>query len=211
MLFKYTFNTCRVFLIGDISLIFNFLMGVSHSENLSCCLIALREMNERQTSTIDPYTKYIRKFLYFLLAFWVLYAFIEAIVFITEFDLVTISTFMQLSIMFSLLTIYLIVLSCILIRNLNEFILNGDNTFKAECRTIKITLIIFCIGFVLQVIKNLASLIVIKYSNLKVVDMLTNPKINLIQLVCYIIQDVVPQLAIMFIHRKNFQEVTAKQ
>lgn len=80
--------------------------------------------------------------------------------------------------MFSLLTVYLIVLSCILIRNLNKFILDGDRTFEAESLTIKKTLIIFCFGFVLQVIKNTTSLIVVKYTDIKVDDLLTNPAIN---------------------------------
>lgn len=75
--------------------------------------------------------------------------------------------------------------------------------FSKESKTIQVTLLVFCIGYSIQVSKNAAAFYYDKNDKFKPERCVM---INLVQLSTYILQDVMPVVAILCIHRRNFSE-----
>lgn len=69
LLTKNDYDGENVLLVGDLSLVFDFLIGVTHTENLCCCIVALRDLRDpAKTSTT------LRKVFYVCQGLWILWA-----------------------------------------------------------------------------------------------------------------------------------------
>lgn len=160
LLFKNYFNSKIVLLVGDFSLVFDFLIGVTHTENLCCCILALRDMQSR-LKNINYEKSRLRTIFHFCLVFWNAYALILA--FCIAFAIKQKYVFFELTVLFGALTLYMLFLtvwlSCEMKRSGN--FMNSQN----EMTSILVTLLVFCLGYSIQVAKNAASYYF--YSNLQ--------------------------------------------
>ena len=70
LLYNNLYSDPSVMLIGDFSLVFDFLIGVTHTENLCCCIVALRDMETRMKYNKNLKSSTLRNIFYFCLGFW---------------------------------------------------------------------------------------------------------------------------------------------
>lgn len=82
-LFVWKFCYNKVYLVGDFSLVFDFLIGLTHTENLCCCIVALRDLESRIKLHNNLKATTLRKIFYCLLSFWLMWAVIEMVSIVT--------------------------------------------------------------------------------------------------------------------------------
>lgn len=131
-----------MFIFGDISLIFDIFIGIVHCENLSRLIVMLRSMKPSNLSK-NSGTKW---FLHALTITWIIIGIAETVLlfFNSGGD-----QFKYLLTIFTLLTISVITLTIWLTHEMKAFAGMHNNMFKSERRTVIITSLVFCSGFIL--------------------------------------------------------------
>lgn len=75
-----------------------------------------------------------------------------------------------------------------------------------ELTTILLTLAVFCFGYSMQVAKNALAFMILDTNDTCLSNKFADKYIDIFQLFTYILQDIVPIVAILCIHRRNFSD-----